>query len=142
MRSFIRHPTEIPIEIHHPDPADSVAYIHAAGHDVSLGGLALHSHCAATPGEIVEVSIPFVDPPFASRARVAWCKTLGSAYELGVEFLDAADAFRARMVEQICHIERYKKNMALCEGRKLSTEEAALEWISKYAARFAAEANG
>ncbi len=139
MRTFIRHPAEIPIEIHSHECADRT---HADGRDVSLGGLALCSHCAVPLGEIVDVSIPFVQPPFASRARVAWCNACAGAYELGVEFLDYDDAFRARMVEQICYIERYKNNVAAVEGRLLSTEEAAAEWIHKHAATFAEEGEG
>ena len=44
--------------------------------------------------------------------------------------------FRARMVEQVCHIEQYKHQVLKKEGRKLSGEEAALEWIQKYAPQF------
>lgn len=140
MRTFIRHLAEIPIEVQ--SPAQSELTLAADGHDVSLGGLALSSQRAVEPGEIVDVSIPFVQPPFASRARVAWCNNCGEAFELGVEFLDYDDAFRARMVEQICYIERYKKDVAMLEGRMLSTEEAASEWIHKHAAAFAEEGEG
>ena len=54
MRSFIRHPAAIPIEIHgdildYTEPCDS--------HDVSLGGLAFCAKHALTPGAIVEVCI-------------------------------------------------------------------------------------
>ncbi|MCZ7563309.1 MAG: hypothetical protein M5U08_05410 [Burkholderiales bacterium] len=40
------------------------------------------------------------------------------------------------MVEQVCHIEEYRRAVARDEGRTLSTEEAAAEWIAEYAARF------
>jgi hypothetical protein len=40
------------------------------------------------------------------------------------------------MVEQICHIERYRNDVAQREGRQLTAEEAALEWISRYASSF------
>lgn len=36
---------------------------------------------------------------FESVAKVAWCRETEHGYELGVEFLDQDDAFRARMVE-------------------------------------------
>ena len=58
------------------------------------------------------------------------------AIDLGVEFLDRRDAFRARMVEQVCHIENYRKTVYHTEGRVLAGKEAALEWIGKYAAHF------
>jgi hypothetical protein len=53
-----------------------------------------------------------------------------------VTFLDADDAFLARMVEQVCHIEDYRKSVQRLEGRALSPEAAALEWIAHHAAQF------
>ena len=40
------------------------------------------------------------------------------------------------MVEQVCHIEQYKKEVLKNEGQGLSGEEAAVEWITKYAKDF------
>jgi hypothetical protein len=53
-----------------------------------------------------------------------------------VEFIESKDAFRIRMVEQICHIEHYKNEIREKEGRLLNGREAALEWINKYAGSF------
>ena len=55
---------------------------------------------------------------------------------MGVEFLDRDDSFRARMVEQVCHIEQYKRQVLETEGRVLNGEQAAKEWIRRYAASF------
>jgi hypothetical protein len=41
-----------------------------------------------------------------------------------------------RMLEQVCHIESYRKQVRVNEGRELNDEEAALEWISRNAAGF------
>jgi hypothetical protein len=57
-------------------------------------------------------------------------------YEIGVAFEDSLDAFRIRMVEQVCQIERYRLSVLGCEGRELTTEEAAREWIARYADQF------
>jgi hypothetical protein len=40
------------------------------------------------------------------------------------------------MVQQVCSIENYRKEQREREGRRLSTQEAAVEWIEKYAGRF------
>jgi hypothetical protein len=40
------------------------------------------------------------------------------------------------LVEQVCHIEQYKKEVFLKEGRLLSGDEAAAEWIEKFANQF------
>ena len=84
----------------------------------------------------MDIRIPFVQPPFDVEARVAWCRPREDGFLLGVEFLNRDDAFTTRMVEQVCHIENYKKAAYRAEGRRLSAEEAAREWISKYAAQF------
>jgi len=41
-----------------------------------------------------------------------------------------------RMIEQICYIEHYRKEVLLNEGRRITSEQAALEWIEKYAQDF------
>ena len=86
--------------------------------------------------------IAYVEPAFEARARVAWCRPRrdGGGYEVGVSFLDAEDVFRARMVAQVCYIEDYRRSIARAEGRELSSEEAAGEWIAKYAHNFRARA--
>ena len=53
-----------------------------------------------------------------------------------MSFIDAQDAFSARMVEQVCHIDDYRKSVRRLEGRELDAEEAAAEWISRHAAEF------
>jgi hypothetical protein len=134
MRQFIRHPIDVPVEIGIGDAGPPSGY-HT--HDVSMGGLAVRAGCAVAPGRTVQVRIGCVQPPFEASARVAWCRPHPlSGYELGVTFLDAEDAFRARMVEQLCHIEDYRRSVQRTEGRELDVEQAAQEWIAKYAAQF------
>lgn len=133
MREFIRHPIAIPIEVGNAD--------HFAGAEphvvnVSHGGLAFESDVELAPGSIVEVRIPSMFPMFTTLGRVVWCNAKDKGYQLGVAFLDHDDAFRTRMVEQICHIESYRNNVRDTEGRQLSREEAAFEWIAKFASRF------
>lgn len=133
MRQFIRHPTEIPIQIRRDRRRAAAA---PPMRNVSLGGLAFRSEADLEPGSIVLLRIPFVRPQFASRARVVWCSAANGAFEVGVEFLDVEDAYRGRLVEQICHIEQYRRDVLKSEGRKLTSEEAAAEWIAKYASEF------
>jgi hypothetical protein len=53
-----------------------------------------------------------------------------------MRLLNPEEAFKVRMVEQICHIEHYRKEVLASEGRRLTTQEAATEWISKYSSKF------
>lgn len=138
MRQFIRHPVSVPIEVRAGDAAPAQA-LHT--HDISLGGLAIVAEQPHAPGAQLAVRIACVHPPFEARARVVWCREHAAngapgGYELGVAFLDPQDVFLAHMVEQICYIEDYRREVRRCEGRDLSSEEAAFEWIDRYAADF------
>ena len=46
------------------------------------------------------------------------------------------NAFRARMEAQCGQIEKYRLTVLRDEGRRLSRDEAAMEWIERYAATY------
>ncbi|MFP5507066.1 MAG: PilZ domain-containing protein [Gammaproteobacteria bacterium] len=133
MRSYIRHPADIPIECR-PSPAAAAETRRLR--DVSCGGLSFIARAALEPGAVITVRIDCVDPVFEAQCRVSWCRRLQDAYLVGAEFLHAQDEYRARMVEQICHIEHYRNEVLAREGRALTGEQAAREWIGKYAQDF------
>jgi hypothetical protein len=132
MRQYIRHPTEIPIEIRGP----AFPVERRLARNVGIGGLAFHATRSMEPGSLVTLRIAGVDPAFESQARIVWCRPRDDGFDLGVTFLTAEDAHRARMVEQVCYIERYKQTVLDTERRTLSSEEAAREWIAKFASAF------
>ena len=88
---------------------------------------------AATP-ELLGVGY-IIGPRIAAKARVAWCRPEDGGYLIGAAFRDASDAFRSRMVQQVCSIENYRKEMREKEGRSLTTEQASAEWIESARAR-------
>jgi hypothetical protein len=134
MRQFIRHPSDVPIEI---QSAPDDGYIRRSVKNVSFGGLAFSSDAAIEPETIIALRFPYLKPAFeVPAARVAWCQNEGGQYTVGGQFLDSEEAFRVRLVEQICHIENYRREVAQGEGRELTSEEAALEWISRFASSF------
>ncbi|MEO8409201.1 MAG: PilZ domain-containing protein [Propionivibrio sp.] len=139
MRHFIRHPAEIPIEI---NAGGALVHGPHRANNLGLGGLAFHWEHEVDPGSVIALSIPVVRPVFSTSARVVWCRAGQFGYELGVEFLDPEDAFRARMVEQVCHIEEYRQAVLRDEGRPIAAEEAAMEWIEKHAAEFPSTGSG
>ena len=106
--------------------------------NVSLGGLSFVSKQPLKVDQIVRVSIPVLKQDNHLSGKVVWCEQSPNGYEIGVEFEGSKDVFRLRMIEQICHIEHYRKEVKLAEGRKLSSEEAANEWITRYAGDFPA----
>jgi hypothetical protein len=133
VREYIRHPSDIPIQYR---LVDIVAHSKEYLRDVSRGGLSFRSLVRIEPGTIISIEIPLVRPVFETRSIVVWCKKDGNEYNVGVKFVDAGSEFRMRMVEQICHIESYKRRIVREEGRELDGEQAALEWITKYADDF------
>lgn len=133
MRKYIRHPSDIPIEF---DLTDGAHEQRETLNNVSVGGLSFQSHASLPMGALVNIRVPFVTPVFEARAKVVWCRRSGSVFDIGVVLVDHEDVFRTRMVEQICHIEHYKREVFKTEGRRMSGEEAALEWINKYAHLF------
>ena len=137
MREYIRHPADIPIEFQQDGPAPSHSETLT---NISEGGLAFHSHNALAVGAVIMIRIALYQPAYQARARVAWCRPTDNGFDIGAELLDPDDVFRARMVEQLCYIEHYKQLVLRTQGRQLSGQDAALEWIGKFAARFPSEA--
>lgn len=133
MRKYIRHPATIPIFY---DQLDIAAKRKDGLKDISLGGLCFQTKRVIDEGTVLLIQIPLTTPVFRERAMVVWCNQTNSHYDIGVRFMAEESNFRMRMVEQVCYIEKYKQEMVEKEGRTLSAEEAALEWIRKYAREF------
>ena len=78
--------------------------------------------------------------PGHSLARMALRKNC-QAFEIGVKFNDEKTTFRMRMIEQICYIEEYRKNLCRVQKREIPWQEASDDWISKFAADFPGNGN-
>ena len=135
MRAYIRHPSEFPIELCSADQHEERRGPHQRLLDVSVGGLCCLSKSAFPAGSRINVHIPVGEPPFSAVGTVAWCRPDQGSFRVGIAFDNASLAFSARMVEQVCHIGRYHRHL-LEQGREVSEDEAALEWIGKYAKIF------
>jgi hypothetical protein len=133
MRLYIRHPTDIPIDFQ-------------LGHRVSMnreqltnyssGGICFMSEMAIDPGTEINIAIPITPPRFHATGVVVWCREEQQGFLVGVKFVESETAYAVRMVEQLCYIEQYKQMVKTLEDRNISGEEAAMEWIEKYAGEF------
>ncbi len=132
-REYLRHTLNVPLEIALLDDATASSQ---QGVNISHGGLAFSAEACLPIDQVIALRIPTVEPPFEAHARVAWCKPEGEKFLIGVQFLDADDAFRSRMVQQVCSIENYRKEVLAKEGRVLNNQQAAAEWIARFAGRF------
>ena len=139
IRKFIRHPSGVPIQVtldFAEDENDET--VDQTITNVSLGGLAFISQKPLELLERVRICIPVLNQDNYLVGNVVWCEKVGDGYEIGIEFEKSKDVFRLRMIEQICHIEHYRKEVEESEGRELNAQEAAKEWISKFAGEFPA----
>ena len=132
-RKFIRHAAGLPIEI---ALGDLVAHKKEYLNNISFGGLSFKSRESVETGTLINIRIPLVRPMFTATGKVAWCRKEGAVFNVGVKFVTPADGFKIRMLEQICHIETYKKELRKTAGHHVTGEQAALEWIRKYADKF------
>jgi hypothetical protein len=105
-----------------------------------VGGLCFITNKPIGVGTRVEFDISITEPDYHGSGVIVWRREQApDCYEVGVRFTSDDDFFRARMVEQVCQIEDYRQRLAL-NGRNLSSEEAAVEWIARYSASFAQSA--
>ena len=104
--------------------------------NIGLGGLAFVSSRPFEVMQRITITIPVLGQDNRLTGNVVWCEKSGDGYEIGIEFEKSRDTYRMRMIEQICHIEHYRKEVERQEGRRLSSQDAADEWISRYAGDF------
>ncbi|MCU7861915.1 MAG: PilZ domain-containing protein, partial [Candidatus Thiodiazotropha sp. (ex Lucinoma kastoroae)] len=102
----------------------------------SGGGLCFLAEGQIEPGTEIHIAIPITPPLFHATGVVVWCRKEENNYLVGVKFTEQETAYAVRMVEQLCYIEHYKQTIKQTEGRTLSGEEAAMEWIERYAGEF------
>ncbi len=132
MRRYLRHPVDLPIELY---PTSGQPRLRLRNY--SFCGLCCSSPRHLQPGTAVEIEIPDIQPPsYHGQGVVAWCVEAGGHYEVGIRFATESEAFEARMAEQMCHIESYRRRVSMLEERELSPDEAAFEWINEYAQRY------
>ena len=135
MREYIRHPASVPVQLEELE--GEVKQGINTLNNVSFGGVSCLSSEPIEKGKTVNMRIECVNPDFEITGKVVWCRAKNELFEVGIEFILSKDSvFHLRMVEQICHIEHYRSEVLKKEGRKLTSEVAAQEWIEKYAGNF------
>lgn len=133
-RKYIRHPSSIPLRYALTNKPRHRA---KATNNISFGGLSFKVQEELPTNSWLTITIDLYNNNFKVEAQVCWCRAQNDAsYDVGVNFSDNLDAFSIRMIEQICYIECYRKKVLDDEGRKLSSDEAAKEWITKFATEF------
>ncbi|CDF83280.1 type IV pilus assembly PilZ [Pseudomonas knackmussii B13] len=133
MRQFLRHPCDLPVEL---IIRKQTFLPRQRLYNISLGGVACNAPRGFRRGTSVELRVPLLGDAARCPGVVAWSRKLSDDYLVGVAFIDEDTLFRARMVEQVCQIEHYRRQRELRSGEVLSIEGTALEWIAFNAADF------
>ena len=134
-RNFIRHLLVNPLEfkIEDEDKFEKTKTI-----DVSEGGLLFMSKRDVAPDTLIKIQMPIYDKVYEIKAKVVHVnkdKGMG-LYKVGVSFVNYADAFKVKLIEQIYLIEEYRVLRSLQLGKEMSLQEASEEWIKRYSERF------
>ncbi len=137
MRQYIRHPVDIPIEYELGEGQEQKVSLQ----NLSVGGLCFRTKKAIRKHMAITIRILLTRLVEPIEGAVVWCRKQDGHFEVGVRFRDDRTAFRVRMVEQVCRIEQYRKNALEQEARVLAAEEAAQEWVERYAKDFPAHAS-
>jgi c-di-GMP-binding flagellar brake protein YcgR len=136
-RRFIRHPVSIPLQCQR-EGREELTTLQLR--DMSYGGLSFMTPQALSPGDCVRIQFPDLRHPGFVRGEIVWSAPSGKErdgrFVHGMRFQDEQEHLHARLIEQICHIETYRRVQEHQHGRKLSPQEAAQEWIARQAGRF------
>jgi|MudIll2142460700_1097286.scaffolds.fasta_scaffold00326_13 hypothetical protein len=103
--------------------------------DISAGGVGFNAMVPLEPGTVLILQLPPGRPVLSTPVRVVWCRQVGLHYAVGSEFLSKNMALRDRIVEMVQQIEDYRTETAR-DGRSLSAQHAALEWIDRFGKDF------
>jgi len=130
---FLRHPADIQITVNViSSSAARTPFLMQAKNN----GLVFSNSFALSNGMLVKITIPVVRPCFELFGYISWCRRRDYGYQVGMALMSETDMARTRMVEQVCYIEHYRRSELKGSRRSMSVDDAAREWIQKYASKF------
>ena len=134
-RRFYRHPISVPLVLR---TSKKEKEGQSQSLDVSLGGLSFLWPERLSKGSLIDIKIAVKKKRFEIKSKVAYAKEdqKTGKFRTGVCFADDSSAFVARLAEQMLEIIKYRKNLSQKSGHEISEEEAANQWIKKYADKF------
>lgn len=131
---FVAHPKDIPLHI---EEVSTQSFQANAMETNGFAGIICLTPQAYNPGQCVQLKLAEIDPNFCVTGRIVWCDKEADEFRVAIEFPCKDDCYCVRMVEQLSHIEHYRRQ-AKQQGRRLNFNDAAAEWIQKFAASFPA----
>lgn len=134
---FIHHPDSIPLDIRliRKQP-DETQFINE--NQNSKLGLSFNTNKQLKPGMHIEISIPLRNDEQKFLGQVVFVRKKDQGYDVGIVLRSQNDAYRARIIEQVCYINCYIQEQQSHSTKLINREQCAYEWISRYAAHFPA----
>jgi len=130
MRKHNRFYSDIPVERKHSRSGNNGKEIL---HDISVDGLCFTSGSYFDVGKEITLEISVFRPALRVKAKVVWCHRKGLQYDTGVQFLSVEHGSCLRTVEFLQFLDKYKRSLYLAEGKRLTCEEAYLEFLERNA---------
>ncbi|NVZ99814.1 PilZ domain-containing protein [Pseudomonas gingeri] len=133
MVRFLPHPVDVPVKL---TLLEHSCISRHRLRTLSLGGIACPSPRAWRHGSALEMCIPSLGEAACYSGYVAWCLKRKHAFLVGIAFVDEQTLFGARMSEQLCQIERYRKVREQQNAQPQNIEAIAQEWVQQHANDF------
>lgn len=116
---------------------DLQAEVHLMGDILPDNSLILSSAIAFDVDKAANLAVNFLEQSFDVLGVVQHCAKIGTGYLLTLK-LQHQNLLQTRMLLQLSEIEQYRHYL-ISQGREATIEEAACEWVTRFAAEFAAE---
>jgi len=112
-RQYIRHPAEISVDYSIWGKKEKIT---ETTKDISFGGIRFQGHSYIEPGTILNLTFPSIHPDYEVAGKVVWCSQKKDHVEMGLEFLDENEAYRANLIEEIGHLKSIQQERLVKES--------------------------
>lgn len=129
---FVAHPRDLPLEI---TLIEDQFFPNIDKERAGFVGITCLTSRPFHIGCSVKITLEEIDPNFCVSGRIVSCNKEANDYTIAIEFPTKEECYCVRMIEQLSQIEDYRRQ-AKHAGRRLNYNEAAAEWIQKFAANF------
>ena len=130
-KGFIKHPLDYPYHLTASDRV--IEHQHDDIDAVQLGGVVFEMAKPYAAGTVLELEISIRGDVYSFHGKVVFVRDKGNVSDVGFWLQNGEDLNQFRMVEQLCCIESYRNRIYQADGRQLSSQRAACEWVKKYA---------
>jgi len=127
-RRYYRHPVWAPLRYEIVEEGKHSGTHHSR--DMSLAGLRFTANNHMHIGTILRLVVTLMKADLDILGQVVWQrKERDNGWETGICFMNASAAFRARMLEQVVAIERFRCEKSDEGDREMTFDEAARLWV-------------